>query len=316
MKLNGEELPNVVEIWVEDICYSLTLWWEVRPVMKTVSTGKSGKNFEIEGEVGGEAYACAGKRVLEKDDDTRLEALLQSADGTRGQTSGLGRPVVFPRSLDGSLVGPQGGTQLLGGLPKPGLAEVPWSSSPIFGPAGPDLVSSISFETGPLLFGLSSRKDPGRAKAKESFVESGLDCRGLIQPLAKVRAQFGEARPSVLSGTSLLRGPNSDILSFWVKDGLQKQIEEELHSEERSKTDFALMEEALRYGNTFIPNGMLVSGLYSSFFFWSDSIGGVLRLFRGWLRDSPGGNTMLHVQCPGVCREGDRHSLGADGGKQ
>ena len=53
-----------------------------------------------------------------------------------------------------------------------------------------------------------------------------------------------------------------------MKDGLQKQIEEELHSEERSKIDFALMEEALRYGNTFIPNGMLVSGLYSSPFFF------------------------------------------------
>ena len=25
VKLNGKELPNVVEIWVEDICYSLTL---------------------------------------------------------------------------------------------------------------------------------------------------------------------------------------------------------------------------------------------------------------------------------------------------
>ena len=176
--------------------------------------------------------------------------------------------MVFPRSLDGLSVGPQGGTQLLGGPLKPGLAEVPWSSSPVSGPVGPDPVSSTSFETGPLLFGLSSRKDPGRAKAKESFVESGPDCRGPIQPLAKVRAQFGEARPSVLSGLSLLRGLESDISSFWVKDGLRKQIEEKLHSEERSKTDFALMEEALRYGNTFIPNGMLVSGLYSSPFFF------------------------------------------------
>ena len=202
--------------------------------------------------------------MLEKDDDTRLEALLQSADGTRGQTSGLGRPVVFPRSLDGLSVGPQGGMQLLGGPPKPGLAKVPWSSSPVSGPVGLDPVSSTSFETGPLLFGLSSRKDPGRAKAKESFVESGPDCQGPIQPLAKVRAQFGEARPSVLSGLSLLRGLESDISSFWVKDGLRKQIEEKLHSEERLKTDFALMEEALRYGNDPILIGSLVSGSSSS----------------------------------------------------
>ncbi|RVW22385.1 hypothetical protein CK203_096058 [Vitis vinifera] len=32
--MNGEELPNVVEIWIEDFCYVLTLWWEVRPVLK------------------------------------------------------------------------------------------------------------------------------------------------------------------------------------------------------------------------------------------------------------------------------------------
>ena len=46
---------------------------------------------------------------------------------------------------------------------------------------------------------------------------------------------------------------------------MRKQIEEELHSKERSKTDLALIEEALRYGNTF--NGMLASGFSYSFFF-------------------------------------------------
>ena len=34
VKRNCEELPNVVEVWVEEPCYSLTLWWEVRPVMR------------------------------------------------------------------------------------------------------------------------------------------------------------------------------------------------------------------------------------------------------------------------------------------
>ena len=71
MKLNGEEIPNVVEIWVEGVCYSLTLWWEVRPVMRSLPTEKSGKKIRVEGEV--EVFACAGKRVLEKDDEARLE---------------------------------------------------------------------------------------------------------------------------------------------------------------------------------------------------------------------------------------------------
>ena len=26
VKRNGEELPNVVEVWVEELCYSITLW--------------------------------------------------------------------------------------------------------------------------------------------------------------------------------------------------------------------------------------------------------------------------------------------------
>ena len=35
VKLNGEKLPNVVEVWAEDLCYEVTLWWEVRPVLRT-----------------------------------------------------------------------------------------------------------------------------------------------------------------------------------------------------------------------------------------------------------------------------------------
>ena len=81
-------------------------------------------------------------------------------------------------------------------------------------------------------------------------------------------AQVGVAHPLVLSGPNSLRGPDPGISIFRVKDGLRKQIEEEHHSEERSKTDLALIEEALRYGNAF--NGMLASGFSSSPFFFSD----------------------------------------------
>ena len=53
-----------------------------------------------------------------------------------------------------------------------------------------------------------------------------------------------------------------------MKDGLRKQIEEELQTEERSKTDLALIEEALRYGNVLDPKGILVSGFSFSFSFF------------------------------------------------
>ena len=58
------------------VCYSLTLWWEVRPVMRLLPTEKSGKKISAEGEVEGEVFARSGKRVLEKDDDARLETQL------------------------------------------------------------------------------------------------------------------------------------------------------------------------------------------------------------------------------------------------
>ena len=72
------------------MCYSLTLWWEVRPVMRMLLATRRGKNSGVEEKVEGDVSARAGKRVLEEVDDARIETHLQSADGTRGQTSGLG----------------------------------------------------------------------------------------------------------------------------------------------------------------------------------------------------------------------------------
>ena len=92
----------------------------------------------------------------------------------------------------------------------------------------------------------------------------GLDSRGPSLPLAEDKAQLGEARPSMLTGLSLLGGLDFGISSFWVKDGLRGPSEEELQFDERSKTDCALMEEALRYGNDPILIGSLVSGSSSS----------------------------------------------------
>ena len=73
--------------------------------------------------------------MVEVDEGSRLEALVQFVDGTRGQTSGSGRPSVPSRSLDGSSGRFLGGLQLLGGLSKRGPVEE--SFSPTFGPIGP-----------------------------------------------------------------------------------------------------------------------------------------------------------------------------------
>ena len=90
VKLTDEEIPSMIEIGVEGVCYSLTLWWEVRPVMRVLLATRRGKNSGVEEKVEGDVSARAGKRVLEEVDDARIETHLQSADGTRGQTGGLG----------------------------------------------------------------------------------------------------------------------------------------------------------------------------------------------------------------------------------
>ena len=100
----------------------------------------------------------------------------------RGQTSGSGRPLDRLRSLDGLSDRPHGGLQLLGGPSKPGPAKDPRCTNLVSGPSRPDPVSSTSIEAGLLIFGLTTVKDPGWAKAKESFVAPG--------------SMFAEARPS------------------------------------------------------------------------------------------------------------------------
>ncbi|RVX22765.1 tRNA ligase 1 [Vitis vinifera] len=176
VKMNGEELPNVVEIWIEDFCYVLTLWWEVRLVLRAVPARKRGMKAVTAGEVGGEDYACTGKRVLEEVVVTRLEALPLSADGTRRQTCGSGQPV----------------EQRLGGPLVTGLAEPPWSSDMASGPTG---LVPVCHETGPSLFGTLPRKVTGWAKAKEPLVVHGQDCQGLFMPCAKGKALSSEAHP-------------------------------------------------------------------------------------------------------------------------
>ena len=203
VKMNGEELPNVVEIWIEDFCYVLTLWWEVRLVLRAVPTRKRGMKAVTAGEVGGEDYACTGKRVLEKVVVTRLEALPLFADGTRRQTCWSGQPV----------------EQLLGGPLVTGLAEPPWSSDMASGPTG---LVPVCHETGPSLSGTLPRKVTGWAKAKEPLVVPRQDFQGLFMPCAKGKALSSEAHPPVFTGPSLLGGLDSDISSFWMKNGLKK----------------------------------------------------------------------------------------------
>ncbi|RVW12425.1 hypothetical protein CK203_107248 [Vitis vinifera] len=63
VKRNGGSPPSLVEVWIEGFCYEVTLWWEIRPVIKVPATGKRGKTVVTDAKEGGDASARAGARI-------------------------------------------------------------------------------------------------------------------------------------------------------------------------------------------------------------------------------------------------------------
>ena len=88
IKTKNEDLSSTLDIVVEEACYSLSLWWEIRPEMRKVSTG-SRSNGRSRGEVKGDVAALATPR-MEELENARLKVLLLPADGIGGQDSGAG----------------------------------------------------------------------------------------------------------------------------------------------------------------------------------------------------------------------------------
>ncbi|RVX02750.1 LINE-1 retrotransposable element ORF2 protein [Vitis vinifera] len=87
VKRKNGGLPSRVDIVVEEVCYSLYLWWEVRLEMRKSISGSSLKGNYRE-EVRGDAMARATQRVGEER-SARPEALLRTADGTDEQVRGV-----------------------------------------------------------------------------------------------------------------------------------------------------------------------------------------------------------------------------------
>ena len=71
VRIKEEKIPNRVEIWVENMCYSLTLWWETRPTLRVMPTVEKGKPLVTDGEVEGEFQPREGKRVREAEGGSR-----------------------------------------------------------------------------------------------------------------------------------------------------------------------------------------------------------------------------------------------------
>ena len=45
VKLNKERPPNVVEVWTEEFCYELTLWWEIRAAVRMAREERAKANL-------------------------------------------------------------------------------------------------------------------------------------------------------------------------------------------------------------------------------------------------------------------------------
>ncbi|KAJ9676450.1 hypothetical protein PVL29_025131 [Vitis rotundifolia] len=218
VKLKGKELPNAVEIWVEEECYTLTLWWEVRPILKSSPAGKKGKIIRTEGKVEGEGVARASKRVRMGDGDSSPKALLQPVDGTWAQRSGLGGLVDQPRGPVRVPTGLLGGVQGLGGPIKPGLPEGSFLG---LGPDGPLLSFSSPFEAGPSSSGLLRVEESGGPSLMRQLLRKGVvsisTCASRCKRLGE--ASWGESELAKFS--KFLRFPTEglekDIADFFIK---------------------------------------------------------------------------------------------------
>ena len=235
VKIKQERLPNEMEIRTEDHRYVLSLWWELRPTVRKVREEKGKGILVSDGEDGGEGYARVGGRVRGLVGGSSLEVRLQTDDGTRGQSSGMG----LTAGTDSDLV--SDGPHELCGLAKQ------WA-------VGPHEVfdSALPCDSGLIHIGLPS--DAGRAAKKKSIGGDGLGSQGRGSPQVcnKDEAHVRGARFSNGVGQSSEGGLEQPWSCLTVKNGLWRPSNEEQRVVKNSMTDDALMEEALRYGTA--PN--------------------------------------------------------------
>ncbi|RVX00660.1 hypothetical protein CK203_030411 [Vitis vinifera] len=207
-------------------------------ILTDCEKGKGGKGKGIlvsDGEDGGEGYARAGGRVRGLVGGSSLEVRLQTDDGTRGQSSGMG----LTAGTDSDLV--SDGPHELCGLAKQ------WA-------VGPHEVSdsALPCDSGLIHIGLPS--DAGQTAKKKSIGGDGLGSQGRGSPQVcnKDEAHVRGARFSNGVGQSSEGGLEQPWSCLTVKNGLWRPSNEEQRVVKNSMTDDALMEEALRYGTA--PN--------------------------------------------------------------
>ncbi|RVW43465.1 hypothetical protein CK203_095326 [Vitis vinifera] len=67
VRIKEDRIPSTVDIWVENTCYSVALWWEIRPTLRKLQAADKGRNLAAAGEGAGEFQPREGKRVMEEE---------------------------------------------------------------------------------------------------------------------------------------------------------------------------------------------------------------------------------------------------------
>ena len=76
IRTEGEDLPSVLEIAVEEKVCSLALWWELKPALTKAQENRREANERTRGEVRGDGVSRADTRVEKELENSWLEALL------------------------------------------------------------------------------------------------------------------------------------------------------------------------------------------------------------------------------------------------
>ena len=101
IKTDGEDLPSMLEISVEEKVYALALWWELKPSLKKAQENRCEVKERTRGEVRGDGASRADTRVGKEVESTWLEALLLPEERMGIQEGGVGR-VIVKRDQGGS----------------------------------------------------------------------------------------------------------------------------------------------------------------------------------------------------------------------
>ncbi|RVX02554.1 hypothetical protein CK203_016400 [Vitis vinifera] len=128
IRTDGEDLPSMLEISVEEKVYALALWWELKPSLRKAQENRREVKESTRGEVRGDGASRADMRVGKELGSTRLEVLLLPEERMGVQEGGLGlvpakrvqggsgaRPIMDAEDLGPHSAGPDLGKKEGGG---------------------------------------------------------------------------------------------------------------------------------------------------------------------------------------------------------